>query len=107
MLDAAPYRAGFSVPDRLRADALSLAGGSVTIHASTRDPAARCPLCGRRSDRIHGRYTRTLADLPWCGMPVRLRVRVRKFFCDEPSCERRIFAERLEGVARPLARGTD
>ncbi len=31
-------------------------------------------------------------------MPVRLRVRVRKFFCDEPSCKRRFFAERLEEV---------
>ena len=38
---------------------------------------------------------------------MRLRVRVRKFFCDEPSCERRIFAERLDDVARPFARGTD
>ena len=40
-------------------------------------------------------------------MPVRLRVRVRKFFCDEPSCERKIFAERLDEVARLFARGTD
>ena len=38
---------------------------------------------------------------------MRLRVRVRKFFCDEPSCERKIFAERLGEVARPFARGTD
>jgi len=38
---------------------------------------------------------------------VRLRVRVRKFFCDEPSCERRIFAERLENIAGVYARGTD
>ena len=38
---------------------------------------------------------------------MRLRVRVRKFFCDEPSCGRRIFAERLEEVAGVYARGTD
>jgi transposase len=31
---------------------------------------------------------------------------VRKCFCDEASCERRIFAERLQEVARPFARGT-
>lgn len=29
-------------------------------------------------------------------MPVLLLLRAHKFFCDEPSCERRIFAERLE-----------
>jgi hypothetical protein len=38
---------------------------------------------------------------------VRLRVRVHKFFCDEPICEREIFAERLEGVACVYARSTD
>jgi hypothetical protein len=40
-------------------------------------------------------------------VPVRLRVRVRKFFCDEPTCKRRIFAERLEELAHVYARGTD
>ena len=38
---------------------------------------------------------------------MRLRVRVCKFFCDEPSCERKIFAERLENIAGVHARGTD
>jgi transposase len=32
---------------------------------------------------------------------------VRKFFCDLPSCERRVFAERLKDVARVYARSTD
>ena len=108
MPNIAPYRANFSVPDRLRVDALSFDGESVTVYASGSDPAPRCPLCARPSRRIHGRYTRTLADLPWCGTPVRLRVRVRKFFCDEPACERRVFAERLDEVARVYdARTTD
>src|SRR5215218_11085334 len=108
MPNIAPYRANFSVPDRLRVDALSFDGESLTVYASGSDPAPRCPLCARPSRRIHGRYTRTLADLPWCGTPVRLRVRVRKFFCDVPSsCERRIFAERLDEVTRLHARTTD
>jgi len=101
-----PY-GGFTIPEHLHLDALSFDGDSLTIHASTDDPAARCPCCQRPSRRVHGRYTRILADLPWSGTPVRLRVRVRKFFCDEPSCERKIFAERLEEVARPFARGTE
>ncbi len=79
----------------------------MTVHASTDNPVAECPLCKQPSRRVHGYYTRTLADLPWCGTPVRLRLRVRKFFCDERACERRIFAERLPEVARVHARGTD
>jgi transposase len=101
------YGTSFTIPEELHVDALSAEGNLVTIHASTETPEARCPLCEQPSRRTHGYYTRTLADLPWCGTPVRLRVRVRKFFCDEPSCERRIFAERLEEVAPVHARGTD
>jgi hypothetical protein len=107
MSNTDPYSGTFTIPEGLHVDALSFDGDSVTIHASTENPAAQCPCCGRPSRRIHGRYTRTLADLPWCGTPVRLRVRVRKFFCDEPACGRRIFAERLGDVARAHARGTD
>jgi transposase len=105
MPDAKPHLANFTVPNQLRVEALSFDGDSMTIHASTGRSAAGSPLCGRPSRRINGRYTCTLADLPWCGVLVRLRVRVGKFFCDEPSCERKIFAERLDEAARPFARG--
>jgi hypothetical protein len=101
------YGGSFTIPKQLHVDELSFTADLLTIYASTTDLAAECPLCGQPSLRIHGCYMRTLADLPWCGTPVRLRVRVRKFFCDEPSCERRIFAERLDEVARVHARATD
>ena len=102
-----PYTGSFTVPDQLQVDTLSFDGDSLTVGCRLRGSEARCPVCGEASRRVHGRYTRTLADLPRGGMPVRLRVRVRKFFCDQPSCERRIFAERLEEVADVHARGTD
>jgi transposase len=47
-----------------------------------------------------------LADLPWGDHVVALRLRVRRLFCDNPRCERRIFAERLPGVAAPWSRKT-
>ena len=68
-----PY-GGFTIPEHLHVDALSFAGDSVTIHASTDNHAPLCPCCEQPSRRVHGRYTRTLADLPWGGVPVRLRV---------------------------------
>jgi transposase len=37
-------------------------------------------------------------DLPWRGATVRLCVRSRRWFCDNGSCPRRIFAERFEGL---------
>jgi len=102
-----PYSGSFTIPEQLHAHELSFDGDLVTIHASTENPAAKCPLCKQPSRRLHGSYIRTLADLPWCGVPVRLRIRVRKFFCDEPYCERRIFAERLGDLAGVHARSTD
>lgn len=67
---------------------------------------APCPLCGCLSRRIHSRYQRTLADLPWSQHRVHLVLTVRKFFCDVDTCARRIFTERLPGVATPYARCT-
>ena len=66
MPNADPH-GGFTIPDQLHLDAALLRWRLVTIHASTEGPAAECPLCERPSRRVHGRYTRTLADLPWCG----------------------------------------
>lgn len=49
--------------------------------------------------RIHSRYTRPVADLPRYGVAVSLRVRARRFFCENPRCERGIFCERLSEIA--------
>ncbi|TMC19709.1 MAG: transposase family protein [Chloroflexi bacterium] len=55
---------------------------------------------------IHSRYTRVAADLPWAGWAVRLELHVRRFFCRNEECQRRIFAERLPEVVAPYARQT-
>ncbi len=65
-----------------------------------------CPLCERRSDRIHSWYRRRLRDLPWEGIPVRIELRVRRFFRDSDSCPQRIFTERLPKTAPRYARRT-
>src|SRR6186997_1041717 len=65
-------------------------------------PAVQAPSWPRPQPR----YERTLADLPWGEHAVVLRLRVRRLFCDDARCERRIFAERLPGVADPWARKT-
>jgi transposase len=55
---------------------------------------------------VHSRYERTLADLPWSAYAVTIRLRVRRLFCRNTRCERRIFTERLPGIALPWARRT-
>lgn len=79
----------------------------ITLDARTSSRVARCPACAKRSARVHSRYTRTLADLPWQGIPVTIRLRVRRFFCEEANCHRAIFAERLPGLGAHYARRTE
>jgi transposase len=80
---------------------------SITLAARTTSAGVCCPVCGTLSRRIHSRYVRTLADLPWQGIPVTVRLHVRRFFCDADSCQRAIFAERLPGVVAHYARRTE
>jgi transposase len=79
---------------------------AITFVARTAAPVARCPACGHTSSRIHSRYRRCLAGLPWCGRSIRLDLMVRRFACDTPDCPRRIFAERLPELAATHARST-
>src|SRR5829696_6139086 len=94
------------LPEGLYLESLSIGTGRVSIRVSSGKRRSRCPLCGRGSSRVHSRYSRTVSDLPWHGSSVELEVRARRFFCDEASCERRIFCERLPDVAA-RARKTD
>src|SRR5829696_2437471 len=69
-------------------------------------PRGTCPKCGTWSEAVHSYYQRTTADLPWGGHSVRLHLQVRKFFCRQPTCTRRIFTERLPQLVAPYARRT-
>ena len=82
------------------------AAAEVTFHVTSTQARVPCPLCHVQTSRVHSRYTRTLADLPWGAYAVRIQLRVRKFFCDNPACPRQIFTERLPTVAAPWARRT-
>jgi transposase len=95
------------IPPLLRVEALLVADDGLTIRAVSETTDVCCPVCGEPADRVHSRATRTLADLPWAGVVVRLQVHVRKFFCENPTCPRRIFRERLTGIAAVSARRTE
>jgi transposase len=68
--------------------------------------AACCPLCAKPSARVHSQYSRTLQDLPWGPLRVQLHLQVRRFFCQNPACPRKIFTEPLTGLAERSARRT-
>jgi len=88
----------------LRFESVSHTADAIMIVAATKRSTAECPLCARRSHRVHSQYRRTVADLPLAGTPVVLHIRARKFFCPTPECPRRIFTERLPVFVAPHAR---
>src|SRR5688500_1738476 len=93
-------------PAALRLDCLEADGDEVVLVVHAAADEARCPACGAASGRVHSRYVRRVADLPWQGAAVRLRLRVRRFFCDAVGCVRRVFAERVGTVVAPYGRRT-
>jgi transposase len=78
--------------------------GEIVIDASMAAAAAECPGCGTTATRVHGRYQRVLRDAPLAGIPVAIRLTVRRFGCDAASCPRRTFAEQVPGLTTPHAR---
>lgn len=72
---------------------------AITLGATATRKRAQYPLCHRWAKRAHSRYDRTIRDLPWAGRPVVICPQVRRFFCDNPRCTRRIFAERAPDLA--------
>jgi transposase len=95
-----------ALPEGLKLVGVAVLDGVLTITVVSTQPSPCCPLCGMAARRIHSHYQRCVADLPRGGQPVQLLIQVRKFFCEEPSCVRKIFVERLIPFVEPWARMT-
>jgi transposase len=87
-------------------DCIRPTGGTITLAVSTTASQAIRLCCGRGSSRVHSRYIRRVADLPWHGVAVRLELHTRRFRCPNSLCTKRIFCERLPKVVAHYARKT-
>ena len=95
-----------ALPDGLEVIEIEVIGEVFTVTAASIQSHSACPLCGMLASRVHSHYTRRLGDVPTGGRAVCLLIAVRKFFCDTPSCSRKIFTERLPSLVEPWARTT-
>lgn len=66
----------------------------------------RCLQCACASSHLHSHYNHTLADLPWEGIAVQIKLQARRYYCDNENCRQRIFCERLPALAARYARKT-
>ena len=79
-------------PSRLAPDSpigilrIVLDGPGIQLEAALVGSAATCPACQTPSTRIPARYVRRPTNSPWRGHRVRLKLSVRRFRCDNPTC---------------------
>ena len=77
---------------------------SITVVAQAVQAHAHCPKCQHPSSSLHSHYQRTVADLPWHGVSVRIQLQTRKFRCRNELCMQKVFCERLPKVVDTYAR---
>jgi transposase len=86
---------------------IDTATAPVTLHVQSTPTRVHGPVCRCPTRRLHSRYGRTVADLPWAHYRVVWQLGVRKFFCANGRCSRRILTERRPGIVAPWARRTE
>ena len=94
------------LPDGLEIIAVSETSEELLVHITSNSLCSPCPVCSTPSQAIHSYYRRKPADLPCAGRPIRLLLIVRKFFCRNPACPRKVFTERLPELIKPASRLT-
>ena len=85
----------FPLPEGLEMTSLSDTPDELLVRVISYRSSSPCPHCSTPSSAIHGSYRRHPRDLPCTGRPIRLLLTVRKFFCRNPDCSRKVFTERL------------
>jgi len=96
------------LPDKAAVDIQSLIKheNSFLLELVSNRRGSPCPECNEFSSKIHSYYPRNFQDLPWAGYVVRINWKVRKFYCKNEGCLRKVFCERLGAVAAPYGRRT-
>src|SRR6266536_4446351 len=96
----------FPLPEGLEFTSISETAEGVLVHVTSHRSSSPCPQCSISSSAIHSSYRRHPRDLPCVGRPIRLLFTVRKFFCRNPNCSRRVFTERLPDFIEASSRLT-
>lgn len=96
----------FLIPPSLTIVQIRPEARKVVLIARSNVESSACPACGHSSKRLHSRYFRQLADLPWHGRVVQVHPGARRLCCSNSECSQQIFTERLPDFVRPRARRT-
>src|SRR5947209_14119720 len=102
-MSASPF---YPLPNGLEITSVSQTAEAVLVCVTSQRSSSLCPQCAMSSSAIHSSYCRHPRDLPCVGRPIRLVLEVRKFFCRNPGCSRKVFTERLPDFIEASSRLT-
>jgi len=74
--------------------------GVMRIYVRSTRCAALCSYCGTESDKVHSLYYRKFRDLPIQDKKVEIIIDNRKYFCLNPKCRHKTFAESFDCLPR-------
>ena len=72
----------------------------VKIYASIKTKRSKCTICEKYSNKVHDHYTRTISDLPVFQNKTTIILKTRKFKCQNPQCNRKVFSEQTPYILR-------
>ena len=92
------------LPEGMLIDQVQLTETGLRIAVVATHPPSRCPLCSESSSSMHSTYRRCVRDVTCGGRQVQLCLLVRKFFCRNGLCPRKIFTERIPQFVERMSR---
>jgi len=72
----------------------------IKIYVKSNRREAKCPYCEEMGRRKHSHYERRFRDLPIQGKKVEIILDNQKYFCSNPDCRHKTFAETFDCLPR-------
>jgi len=71
----------------------------IIIHVQPNQTYSTCPYCGTNSAKVHSQYVREFHDLAIQGLQTKICLHNKKYFCVNPACPKKTFAQRFDFIA--------
>ena len=96
-----------SLPEGMHVEHIQITEHGLAIEIEASHPTSCCPLCAQPSDSIKTHYRRILRDAPCAGRQVQLVLTVRKFYCRNPYCSRKVFDSAASNLCGAVGQNDD
>ena len=80
---------------------------SIKIKLKSITKSCYCHVCGEKTTKYHGTYTRKVQDLPMLGKSVYLEIIAHEYTCCNTTCKSKTFVETFDGFLNYYSRMTE